>query len=55
MQSQEVTAKAVLKEDVLELIVEASQVPDRQQSVAQVYKIIHHLQLNILEKDTNLC
>ena len=50
MQSQGVTAKAALKEDVLELIVEASQVPDRQQSVAQIYKIIHQLQLIILKK-----
>ena len=50
MQSQGVTAKAALKEGVLELIVEASQVPDQQQSVAQIYKIIHQLQLIILKK-----
>jgi hypothetical protein len=50
MKSQEVTAKAALKEGVLELIVEAIQVPAQQQSVAQIYKIIHHLQLTFLKK-----
>ena len=50
MQSQGVTAKAALKEDVLELIVEASQVPDQQQSVAQIYNIIHQIQLIFLKK-----
>ena len=50
MHSQGVTAKAALKEGVLELIVEASQVPDQQQSVAQIYKIIHQLQRIFLKK-----
>jgi hypothetical protein len=50
MRSQGVTAKAALKEGVLELIVEASQVPAGQQSVAQIYKIIHQLQLIFLKK-----
>ncbi len=50
MQSQGVTAKAALKEGILELIVEASQVPAGQQSVAQIYKIIHQLQLIFLKK-----
>jgi hypothetical protein len=50
MQSQGVSAKAALKEGVLELIVEASQVPAGQQSVAQIYKIIHQTQLILLKK-----
>ncbi|HCF28212.1 MAG TPA: hypothetical protein DEV81_13650 [Cyanobacteria bacterium UBA11049] len=49
MRAQGVTAKAALKQDVLELILEASQVPNRQQSVTQIYKIIHQLQLIFLK------
>jgi len=50
LQSQNLTAKALLKDGVLELIVEASQVPDQQQTVARIQKIINHLQLKFLNK-----
>ncbi len=45
MQPQGITAKAVLKNNCLEVIIEASQVPDQQQSVAQISKLINHLQI----------
>ena len=47
MQPQGVTAKAVLKNNCLEVIIEASQVPDQQQSVAQISKLINHLEIRL--------
>lgn len=50
MQNEGVTAKAAFKDNLLELIVEASQIPNQQQSVAQIHKIINYLQLNFINK-----
>lgn len=47
MQPQGVTAKAVLKDNCLEVIIEASQVPEQQQSVTQISKLINHLQIGL--------
>lgn len=47
MQPQGITAKAVLKDNCLEVIIEASQVPDQQQSVAQILKLINHLEIGL--------
>lgn len=50
MQTEGVIAKAALKDGFLEIIVEADQVPDQNQSLTQIHKIINHLQPKFINK-----
>jgi hypothetical protein len=50
MQTEGVITKAALKDGFLEIIVEADQVPDQQQSLTHIHKIINYLQPKFINK-----